>query len=278
MKTIACDGYESVESIYVPVHRRSVDEKTVTDLMSSIKDIGLRTPITLLYVKDLETPDEGIIGNAVMLVAGRNRLEAVTRLGWESVPFNKAPDLETAQMWEVAENLHRRELVALERKELIAKWIRLRESREVSAQLASKSQRRAGRPESGINAAARDLGIDRTEAQRAMRVANIEPAAKTIVRAAGLADNQSVLLTVAKAAPEDQVAKIREIAAERGRTWEDADVEDVDSLFGPATVPAGRKFFASGWFSLTADERRCLAAKLAEDPDLVNRMVREALG
>ncbi len=45
----------------------------------------------------------------------------------------------------------------------------------VSAQLAPKLSARArageGRPEGGINAAVRELGIDRTEAQRAVKIA-----------------------------------------------------------------------------------------------------------
>lgn len=58
----------------------------------------------------------------------------------------------------VSENLHRAELSALERDEQIAKWIALADKKRISVQPAPKSTRE--RPESGVNAAARELGID----------------------------------------------------------------------------------------------------------------------
>jgi hypothetical protein len=62
----------------------------------------------------------------------------------------------------------------------------------------------------------RELGIDRTEAQRAVKIASIAPEAKEAARVAGLNDNQSALLRVSReATPEHQVAKVAEIAAER---------------------------------------------------------------
>ncbi len=69
--------------------------------------------------------------------------------------------------------------------------------------------------EGAISKAVRDLGIDRTEAQRAVKIASIAPEAKEAARAAGLDDNQSVLLAVARAPKPEQAAKLAEIAAQR---------------------------------------------------------------
>ncbi|WP_131836074.1 hypothetical protein [Ancylobacter aquaticus] len=55
------------------------------------------------------------------------------------------------------ENLHRAELTALERDEQVALWLKL-SAEKVSAQLEPKP----GRPEGGVRAAARELGIDPT--------------------------------------------------------------------------------------------------------------------
>lgn len=55
-------------------------------------------------------------------------------------------------------------------------WIRLIEAKEVLAQVAPKPQ--GGRPHGGINAATRELGIDRTQAQRSVKVASISQEAK----------------------------------------------------------------------------------------------------
>lgn len=84
-------------------------------------------------------------------------------------------------------NLHRADLtVQEERAEHIAEWIRLMEQ-EKPAQLAPVSTR--GRTEGrgnvgGINAATRELGINRTEAQRAIKIAELAPAAKQTAREA----------------------------------------------------------------------------------------------
>ncbi|WP_192707102.1 hypothetical protein [Methylobacterium sp. OAE515] len=58
--------------------------------------------------------------------------------------------------------------------------------------------------EGGVRAATRELGIERTEARRALKIDGIAPAAKEAARAAGLENNQSALLKVAQAEPERQ--------------------------------------------------------------------------
>ena len=93
-----------------------------------------------------------------------------------------------ARLWEISENLHRAELSVGERADQIAEWVRLTEVQ--SAQLAPNESRRADgrghRPEGGVRAAARELGIDRDEARRAIRIASIEPEAREATREAGL--------------------------------------------------------------------------------------------
>jgi hypothetical protein len=74
----------------------------------------------------------------------------------------------------MAENLHRAELTLSERSAHIAEWIRLTEGKIAEglpaqvAQAVLRDGRKAGpqHQKSGISAAARELGIDRTEAQR----------------------------------------------------------------------------------------------------------------
>ena len=76
-----------------------------------------------------------------------------------------------------------------------------------------------GRPESGVNAAARVLGISKDDAHRAVQVASLSEEAKEAARESGLDNNRSALLTVAKeATPEAQVAKVGEIAAAKSRS------------------------------------------------------------
>src|SRR6185369_12842487 len=91
------------------------------------------------------------------------------------------------------------------------------EKGEVSAQVAPELRQRGvgqgdggGRPESGINVAVRELHIDRTEAQRAVKINKIAPEAKAAAKEAGIDNNQSALLRVAsEATAENQLEAIR---------------------------------------------------------------------
>jgi hypothetical protein len=100
------------------------------------------------------------------------------------------------RLWEIAENLHRSELTVLERSEHIAEWVRLTEAKIPAAQLAP-AENKVGyksppaQKSGGINAATRELGIDRTEAQRSAKIDSLTAEAKAIARDAGLDNNQS---------------------------------------------------------------------------------------
>ena len=198
--------------VYAPKHSgRALQQDAVASLARSIERLGLRTPITVRATTRIR---DGRAADAWEIVAGRHRVEAARSLGWTEIDALVIEGSEDdARLWEIAENLHRADLTVSERAENIAEWIRITGEKAVSAQLAPKLSARGrsgeGRPESGINAAVRDLGIDRTEAQRAVKIASITPEAKEAARAAGLDDNQTVLLAVAKEAePAAQVAHI----------------------------------------------------------------------
>jgi len=124
-------------------------------------------------------------------------------------------------MWEIAENLHRAELTALERSEHVSEWIQLaeRKAAQVLLQDATKLSKRGrdgeGRPESGVRAAARELNIESTAAHRAVKVASLSDAAKEAARETGLDDNRSALLDAAAKSEEEQAERIREIAREK---------------------------------------------------------------
>jgi hypothetical protein len=77
------------------------------------------------------------------------------------------------------------------------------------------SNPQGGRPEGGTRAAARELGVNREEARRAVRIASIAPQAREAAREAGLDDNQSALLRIASAAPETQVLVVAGIVEAR---------------------------------------------------------------
>jgi hypothetical protein len=93
-----------------------------------------------------------------------------------------------ARLWEIAENLHRADLTVLERSEHIAEWVRLTEEvlAQQPAQVAPPVKKHGHVQQTGgVNAAVRELSIDRTEAQRSVNVSKLPEAAKNAAREAG---------------------------------------------------------------------------------------------
>jgi len=81
-----------------------------------MKRFGLFNPISIY------APDD----STAWLVTGYHRLEAAKRLGWDFIDgVFVAGDEVDRELQEIAENLHRAELSALERDEQVAKWIEL---------------------------------------------------------------------------------------------------------------------------------------------------------
>jgi ParB-like chromosome segregation protein Spo0J len=193
------------DDLEIPAGLRPLNEDAVIRIMESVREIGLKTPIAVRWNDD----------DMPVLIAGRHRVEACRRLGTGSIPCITVQDEREARLWEISENLHRAELTARECAAHIAEWIRLTEAREVLKQVASKPQ--GGRPESGTRAAARELGIGQTEAQRAVQIDRLTPAADAALAEAGLLDNQTVLLTVAKAPTEAQQLALVAQEVERRR-------------------------------------------------------------
>jgi ParB/RepB/Spo0J family partition protein len=191
------------DNVRVPENRRRLNEEAVVELMKSIQKIGVLTPITVRRNAD----------DDLVLVAGRHRLEAVQRLNWDAIPaYIFSGDDTDARLWEIAENLHRTDLTVLERTRHIAEWIRLLKEKK-EAQLAPPGGKQPH--EKGIKAAVREIGVDRTEAQRALKIDAIVPEAKEAAVEAGLADNQSALLEVAKVPAAEQTAKVEDLARHR---------------------------------------------------------------
>jgi ParB family chromosome partitioning protein len=206
-------NFFDIDDIVVGDRLRELDLARVEDLKTSIAAIGLQTPITIRLVA--ETVGATICWIPV-LVAGLHRLRACQALGLGRITAIVADETD-ARLWEISENLHRAELTVLERGEHIAEWVKLTEERreQQPAQLAPPVRKHGHAQEGGgINAAVRDLGIDRTEAQRAVKIAALAPEAQETARDLHLDDNQAALLKAAKApTAEAQVEVLQAHAA-----------------------------------------------------------------
>ena len=212
-----------IADIVIGKRARSVDPERVASLKASIAALGLRTPITVRVVPEMVV--DGVTTSEVpVLVTGLHRLQAFKDLGRTQIPafVETGSDLD-ARMWEIAENLHRADLTVSERAHHVAEWVRLAEERSQiqPAQVAPpenpigyKSPPR--QRESGINAASRELGLDRTEAQRAIKIDGLAPETKAEAKILRLDDNQSALLKAARQpSKEEQLRSLREHAAQR---------------------------------------------------------------
>lgn len=196
----------AIDDIDIPVGRREVDVVVVKRIADSIDQIGLRHPITVKRK-----------GERYVLIVGRHRLEAFKKLDRDFIPATIVTMTnDEARLWEIAENLHRAELTKLERDEQVAEWIRITEKLHA---VQSAPHGKAGQKPGGISAAARELGIEETDAKRSVKVASLSAEAKEAARESGLDNNRSALLKAAKEpTPEAQVAKVAEIAAAKAET------------------------------------------------------------
>jgi ParB-like chromosome segregation protein Spo0J len=188
-----------IADIAVPEKSRSIKRDTVDALAVSMEQIGLRTPVSVRNSK-----------NGIQLVAGRHRLEAAKKLGWKRIDaIVMHDDKLDRRIWHNAENLDRADLTALERAEAVAQ--RAKDVAKKAAQDAGPGGRQPH--DKGVSKAAKAIGVSRDNIRRSKAIAAISSAAKKAASDAGLADNETALLKIAKApTPNAQVLKVRDIA------------------------------------------------------------------
>jgi hypothetical protein len=220
----------ALDEIFIPPDRRALQPEKVADLVQSMKVLGLLAPVAVRWVrKQVNLPNGLTVEAAYHLVYGHHRVAAARELGWKEIPcrtlFSSTAAIADpsalqlqgsdrhAWMVEIAENLHRAELTALERSEHIAAWIKLIAenslgSDETQEAPSEPSQKGSGRPKGGRSAAAREIGISEADARRSERIAALPDEAKAEAKALGLDDNQVALLKATRAA--DPVIALRD--------------------------------------------------------------------
>jgi ParB/RepB/Spo0J family partition protein len=203
-----------IKDIYVGNRTRSLNQERVEDIAKSIKEVGLLQPITIRVIEEFEDADGELWHNMPVLVTGHHRLEALKRLGRKEVTVQvlEVDDID-AERAEIAENLHRAELTALERDVQINRWIELTDAKLKEAGISGQSVQKIGRgrPEGAISAASRDLNVDRKDAARATKVASLSPEAQEAARRLRLDDNRTALLEAArKDTAEEQVVALEQ--------------------------------------------------------------------
>jgi N6-adenosine-specific RNA methylase IME4 len=195
-----------VEGVVVGPRKRPLDEAKVAELAASIAAVGLLQPI--------------VVTDTYGLVAGRHRLEAARRLGWQTLPAHVAPlDALRAELAEIDENLMRAELTVLEQGEHLLRRGELLEALGERARVGWNGNQYTATPDVGSDkltppkttaALAAEAGMGERSAQRRLQIArNVAPDVKEAIAATPLADRADDLLQLARLPAEEQ----REVAA-----------------------------------------------------------------
>lgn len=205
-------------SIRVGERLRSIDERRVVSLMESMRDIGLRTPVSVRLTEDGDTYD---------LIAGAHRLAAANRMGWAEVAclVMETDDI-AAQLWEIDENLSRAELSPAEQAEHISMRTALIIERNKRANCA-KTTNTPGRP-AFVAETASVTGLSDAEVRRAStRANNIAPDVLHKIKGTSL-DKGVELDALARQPAEKQRELADEAATGRYVTARAKPAEDVD--------------------------------------------------
>lgn len=217
-----------INKVFRADNARSFNQEQLQRLQISIEKIGLQTPIT---VKPFMKIWCGQNTECYEIVAGGHRWEACGRLGHNTIEAYIETDTMAARLWEISENLDRAELTASERAELLAKWVEL--CGEENSGISSENrtifpERGRGQPKSGINDAARQLGIGRDKMHRAVKIATkLTPGAKAEAVKLGLDDNESALVEAAKRPENQQVSYLQ---GRKSKSKEALERELIDTI------------------------------------------------
>jgi ParB-like chromosome segregation protein Spo0J len=118
--------------------------------------------------------DGQITSGMPVLVAGRHRLEAAKRLGWSHIDCIEVDDNAIeAELWEIAENLHRLDLTKEQRDDHIRRYTELLQARELQStqNAAIESKREDGRghrPQGIVSKVAEATGLSKDTVRRAL--------------------------------------------------------------------------------------------------------------
>jgi ParB-like chromosome segregation protein Spo0J len=160
-----------VDDIQIGERHRALSGDAVGRLAASMADIGLMHPISVRLVDEMEVAGEMLSG-APVLVAGRHRLEAAKQLGWSHIDcIEVSEDPIDAELWEIAENLHRLDLTKEQRDEHIRRYAELLDQRQqVLRQNVAKplSGPKGGRPQGVASQIAKETGLSKRTVERAL--------------------------------------------------------------------------------------------------------------
>jgi len=206
-----------VDQIVVPERLRAVEEEHALAIAQSIVEHGLINPITVRATPAAK-------GGKWTLVAGAHRLRAFDLNGEPEIEAMVVEgDKSEAQLIEITENLFRNDLSVMDRAVFVQTYRDVWEGKfgKVEAgrpgNRANLAQLIADEAEAGsfsIHVADR-MGISRRSVEYLNKIAqNLTPALRSKLRGTPAADNQSLLLKLAKEGPKRQAQIAAALAKE----------------------------------------------------------------
>lgn len=162
--------------VEVGERHRALSDDAVNRLAASMKEIGLRHPISVRVVDEMMVDGKATSGVPV-LVAGAHRLAAAKLLGWDEIDCMEVDDDSvTAELWEISENLHRLDLTKDQRDEHIRRYAELIKTQralprqnDAPTELRSDGRKKGPQHEKGVaREIAEETGISVRTVQRAL--------------------------------------------------------------------------------------------------------------
>jgi ParB family chromosome partitioning protein len=213
----------------------AVDPENVEVLVESYQATRQITPLMVRVILGQQADPAEPQDVRFVLIAGLNRLTMAMQLKLPKVPCNliECTDDEAIEL-EVRENRDRRQLHGEQFRKLTMRLVELRgqgaggdlpcngatdKGGEIPHPLPTEVEVHSvnAQPhDRGISVIASELGVDRKAVREAVKIeTQVTPEAKEAAREAGLIDNNSAMLEVASAPPEEQPIKVEEIAAKK---------------------------------------------------------------
>jgi ParB-like chromosome segregation protein Spo0J len=188
-----------IDRISLPFGGRKINDGTVAALVDSIGRIGLQHPISLIRLPGMVLKYE--------LVAGAHRLSACRNLGHGQILAHVMSKAD-ARIQRHAENLHRSDLVVLEKYDAIVGYERARKK----AVLKWGAQPH----DLGLSGTARELDLDRRIIRQARAAQAITESARVKLVSVGLDNHAGAIAKIAaKASSEDQLKAIDDLQGPR---------------------------------------------------------------
>lgn len=173
MQTLAI----SLDDIEIGERHRALSGDAVERLALSMGEIGLKQPISIRIADDVMIDGKACDGVPV-LVTGAHRLAAAKKLGWTQIDCIEVEDDPiAAELWEIAENLHRCDLTKAERDAHIRRYAELLAEREIQVAQIATPEIGYKKPPPQTKGVARQIadatGLSKDTVRRALRPAPI---------------------------------------------------------------------------------------------------------